>query len=114
MSATPSGGDFGQGCTSPYAVYLATAAIQPQVPHWERYSACPDLDTNVLQGFKYLLYKLISSFDWLNGDILIVPAGGVPAHIGGSTVFGDSVEDEWFIVYLLLQITQAFPELAAR
>ncbi|XP_041738739.1 protein ecdysoneless homolog isoform X1 [Coregonus clupeaformis] len=40
--------------------------------------------------------------------------GGVPAHIGGSTVFGDSVEDEWFIVYLLLQITQAFPELAAR
>nr|XP_046209908.1 protein ecdysoneless homolog [Oncorhynchus gorbuscha]XP_046209909.1 protein ecdysoneless homolog [Oncorhynchus gorbuscha] len=40
--------------------------------------------------------------------------GGVPAHIGGCTVFGDSVDDEWFIVYLLLQITQAFPELAAR
>ncbi|KAK6293682.1 hypothetical protein J4Q44_G00360080 [Coregonus suidteri] len=40
--------------------------------------------------------------------------GGVPAHIGGSAVFGDSVEDEWFIVYLLFQITQAFPELAAR
>uniref|UniRef100_A0A8C7TJQ3 Ecdysoneless homolog (Drosophila) n=1 Tax=Oncorhynchus mykiss TaxID=8022 RepID=A0A8C7TJQ3_ONCMY len=40
--------------------------------------------------------------------------GGVPAHIGGSTVFGDNVEDEWFIVYLLLQITQSFPELAAR
>uniref|UniRef100_A0A4W5PMR2 Ecdysoneless homolog (Drosophila) n=1 Tax=Hucho hucho TaxID=62062 RepID=A0A4W5PMR2_9TELE len=51
----------------------------------------------------------------MNGDhVLIVPAGGVPAHIGGSAVFGDSVEDEWFIVYLLLQITQAFPELAAR
>ncbi|KAL7383921.1 hypothetical protein ABVT39_020696 [Epinephelus coioides] len=40
--------------------------------------------------------------------------GGVPAHIGGSTQFGDNVEDEWFIVYLLQQITQAFPELAAR
>ncbi|KAK2824461.1 hypothetical protein Q5P01_021636 [Channa striata] len=39
--------------------------------------------------------------------------GGVPAHIGGSTQFGDNVEDEWFIVYLLLQITEAFPELAA-
>ncbi|XP_047460024.1 protein ecdysoneless homolog [Mugil cephalus] len=40
--------------------------------------------------------------------------GGVPAHIGGSTQFGDNVEDEWFIVYLLQQITKAFPDLAAR
>ncbi|XP_054655306.1 protein ecdysoneless homolog [Dunckerocampus dactyliophorus] len=40
--------------------------------------------------------------------------GGVPAHIGGSTQFGDNVEDEWFIVYLLKKITEAFPELAAR
>ncbi|KAF3841937.1 hypothetical protein F7725_023888 [Dissostichus mawsoni] len=40
--------------------------------------------------------------------------GGVPAHIGGSTQFGDNVEDEWFIVYLLQQITEAFPDLAAR
>lgn len=40
--------------------------------------------------------------------------GGIPAHIGGSTQFGDNVEDEWFIVYLLQQITDAFPELAAR
>ncbi|XP_040906514.1 protein ecdysoneless homolog isoform X2 [Toxotes jaculatrix] len=40
--------------------------------------------------------------------------GGVPAHIGGSTQFGDNVEDEWFIVYLLKQITEDFPELVAR
>ncbi|XP_056252290.1 protein ecdysoneless homolog [Seriola aureovittata] len=40
--------------------------------------------------------------------------GSVPAHIGGSTQFGDNVEDEWFIVYLLQQITEAFPDLAAR
>ncbi|XP_061693665.1 protein ecdysoneless homolog [Syngnathoides biaculeatus] len=39
--------------------------------------------------------------------------GGIPAHIGGSTQFGDNVEDEWFIVYLLKQITEAFPELVA-
>uniref|UniRef100_A0A665U881 Ecdysoneless homolog (Drosophila) n=1 Tax=Echeneis naucrates TaxID=173247 RepID=A0A665U881_ECHNA len=39
--------------------------------------------------------------------------GDVPAYIGGSTQFGDNVEDEWFIVYLLQQITEAFPELAA-
>lgn len=45
---------------------------------------------------------------------MFVLAEGVPAHIGGSTQFGENVEDEWFIVYLLLQITEAFPELAAR
>ncbi|XP_037322104.2 protein ecdysoneless homolog [Pungitius pungitius] len=39
---------------------------------------------------------------------------GVPAHIGGSTQFGDNVEDEWFVVYLLQQITEGFPELIAK
>ncbi|XP_053731895.1 protein ecdysoneless homolog [Synchiropus splendidus] len=38
----------------------------------------------------------------------------LPAHIGGSTNFGDNVEDEWFIVYLLKQITEEFPILAAK
>ncbi|XP_058254507.1 protein ecdysoneless homolog isoform X2 [Hemibagrus wyckioides] len=38
---------------------------------------------------------------------------GVPAHLGGSTEFGDNVEDEWFIVYLLKHITHTFRELAA-
>lgn len=45
---------------------------------------------------------------------MFVLPGGVPAHLGGSTQFGENVQDEWFIVYLLLQITEAFPELAAR
>ena len=38
----------------------------------------------------------------------------MPAHIGGCTEFGDNVEDEWFIVYLLQQITKTFPELTAK
>ncbi|KAM6916341.1 protein ecdysoneless homolog [Xenentodon cancila] len=38
----------------------------------------------------------------------------IPAHIGGSTQFGDNVEDEWFIVFLLQQITETFSDLAAR
>lgn len=40
--------------------------------------------------------------------------GDVPAHIGGITQFGDNVEDEWFIVYLIQQITKKFPDVAAR
>ncbi|KFQ25975.1 Protein SGT1, partial [Mesitornis unicolor] len=40
--------------------------------------------------------------------------GDTPAHIGGTTLFGDNVEDEWFIVYLVREITRDFPGLAAR
>ncbi|XP_006170130.1 protein ecdysoneless homolog isoform X2 [Tupaia chinensis] len=40
--------------------------------------------------------------------------GGVPAHIFGITKFGDNIEDEWFIVYIIKQITKEFPELVAR
>ncbi|XP_006837533.1 PREDICTED: protein SGT1 [Chrysochloris asiatica] len=40
--------------------------------------------------------------------------GDVPAHIFGMTAFGDNEEDEWFIVYIIKQITKEFPELVAR
>ncbi|NWV89231.1 ECD protein, partial [Machaerirhynchus nigripectus] len=40
--------------------------------------------------------------------------GETPAHLGGTTLFGDNVEDEWFIVYLVREITREFPGLAAR
>ncbi|KAK2878909.1 hypothetical protein Q8A67_019700 [Cirrhinus molitorella] len=39
--------------------------------------------------------------------------GDVPAHLGGVTEFGDNVEDEWFIVYLLKHITGTFSDVAA-
>lgn len=39
--------------------------------------------------------------------------GDVPAHLGGVTLFGDNVEDEWFIVYLLKHITRTFSDVAA-
>ncbi|KAF6108389.1 ecdysoneless cell cycle regulator [Phyllostomus discolor] len=40
--------------------------------------------------------------------------GGVPAHLFGATKFGDNIEDEWFIVYIVKQITKEFPQLVAR
>ncbi|XP_008319832.1 protein ecdysoneless homolog [Cynoglossus semilaevis] len=60
---------------------------------------------------------LLIQFIWQNQPFNLryhSEKGGVPAHIGGSTQFGDNVEDEWFIVYLLQQITENFPQLAAR
>ena len=39
---------------------------------------------------------------------------GVPAHIAGHLCYGDSVVDEWFVVFLLQAITEKFPELVAQ
>ncbi|XP_066047847.1 protein ecdysoneless homolog [Chamaea fasciata] len=59
---------------------------------------------------------LLASYVWHREPFRLryVPRRGqTPAHIGGTTVFGDNVEDEWFIVYLLREITREFPGLAA-
>ncbi|KAI1292225.1 Protein ecdysoneless -like protein [Halotydeus destructor] len=35
-------------------------------------------------------------------------------HIEGYTCYGDNVEDEWFIVFLLMQLTKSDPELVVK
>jgi len=38
----------------------------------------------------------------------------MPAHVFGSTCYGDNVEDEWFIVFLLTELSKECPELVIR
>ncbi|KAE8740394.1 hypothetical protein FOCC_FOCC014098 [Frankliniella occidentalis] len=38
----------------------------------------------------------------------------LPPHLHGTTHFGDNIEDEWFIVYLLIQLTKDIPGLVVR
>ncbi|BFF99019.1 protein ecdysoneless [Drosophila madeirensis] len=40
--------------------------------------------------------------------------GDLPPHLHGVTHYGDNIGDEWFIVYLLLEISQARGEYIAR
>lgn len=35
-------------------------------------------------------------------------------YLYGSTRFGDNVEDEWFIVHVLMQLTTKFPDIVVR
>ncbi|XP_064285910.1 protein ecdysoneless homolog [Passer domesticus] len=59
---------------------------------------------------------LLATYVWQREPFRLryVPRRGeTPAHLGGTTAFGDNVEDEWFIVYLLREITREFPGLAA-
>ncbi|XP_058043321.1 protein ecdysoneless homolog [Ahaetulla prasina] len=60
---------------------------------------------------------ILISYIWQNESFNLKyrPAkGNLPAHIAGHTKFGDNIEDEWFIVYLIKEITKKFPELLAR
>ena len=34
--------------------------------------------------------------------------------VSGSTSFGDNIEDEWFIVYILFELSKKFPDVAIR
>lgn len=72
-----------------------------------------DLIEEILGKFATLLAQYIWHHQPFNLKYL-PEKGDVPAHLGGSTQFTDNVEDEWFIVYLLQQITNTFPELAAK
>ncbi len=37
-----------------------------------------------------------------------------PPTLWGTVAFGDNVDDEWLIVWMLLDITRRFPDLTAR
>ncbi|XP_072280352.1 protein ecdysoneless homolog [Pyxicephalus adspersus] len=63
------------------------------------------------------LAPLLAGYIWQNQPFNLrvkSKKGNTPAHIGGKTHFGDNIEDEWFIVYLIKLVTKEFPELAAR
>lgn len=83
-----------------------------------------------LLGWLLMLQKKISSL--INGMIwqqdpfqlkLYIPGSenkssnpnfGTECHIYGRTNFGDNIDDEWLIVWILLQISKAYPQLLIR
>ncbi|XP_048800627.1 protein ecdysoneless homolog [Lagopus muta] len=76
----------------------------------ERLRRCAD-------GIAVRLAPLLAAYIWQRQRFrlrYVPPCGDTPEHIGGTTLFGDNVEDEWFIVYLVREISRAFPELVAR
>jgi hypothetical protein len=60
-----------------------------------------------LSNFRVLLVKI-----WIN--VYGVISGNFPAHLLGETNFAENVQDEWFIVHLIFQLTKQFTGLVAR
>uniref|UniRef100_A0A8C1IA99 Ecdysoneless homolog (Drosophila) n=1 Tax=Cyprinus carpio TaxID=7962 RepID=A0A8C1IA99_CYPCA len=70
----------------------------------------------ILQNILAELAPLLVQYIWQHQPFNLryhPEKGDVPAHLGGVTEFGDNVEDEWFIVYLLKHITRTFSDIAA-
>ncbi|KAM4670081.1 protein ecdysoneless homolog isoform 1-T7 [Amazona ochrocephala] len=69
------------------------------------------------EGVAVRFAPLLAAYIWQQQPFrlrYVPPRGETPAHLGGTTLFGDNVEDEWFVVYLVREITREFPGLAAR
>uniref|UniRef100_A0A4W3GL82 Ecdysoneless homolog (Drosophila) n=1 Tax=Callorhinchus milii TaxID=7868 RepID=A0A4W3GL82_CALMI len=69
-----------------------------------------------LEQILALLASPCGNYIWHNEPFNLTlrsSVGEVPAHIGGVTNFGDNVDDEWFIVYLIQRVSKEFPDLVA-
>uniref|UniRef100_A0A8C4NAH9 Ecdysoneless n=1 Tax=Eptatretus burgeri TaxID=7764 RepID=A0A8C4NAH9_EPTBU len=87
--------------------------LQPSLP-------AKKLSRNVLECYRDeilgFLAPCLVGYIWQNERFRLhygPPKGEVPAHLAGVTDFGDNIEDEWFIVFLLREVTRRFPELFA-
>ncbi|KAH9365739.1 hypothetical protein HPB48_009600 [Haemaphysalis longicornis] len=64
------------------------------------------------------LLPVVADYIWqdeaFNLRVVDAQRDGVPPHLGGSTYFGDNVEDEWFIVHLLFELTKDDKDLVIK
>ncbi|KAK0603902.1 hypothetical protein LWI29_009917 [Acer saccharum] len=86
------------------------------------YSIFPDstLSTTALQSLHLeILHHIsphISEYIWQHNpfSLSISTATAFLPHLHGKLRFGDNLEDEWFTVFLLFDISRAFPNLSIR
>ncbi|EPS73304.1 suppressor-like protein, partial [Genlisea aurea] len=57
---------------------------------------------------------IIGDYVWQHQPFSLFPAVSPIPHIAGQVRFGDNIEDEWFVVYLLFEISKAFPDVSIR
>ena len=108
-----------------------TASVEPDRARYQLFGVLPDSrpdtadEASVAEALEACRAACMSHLEpHLDGYIWqrdpfqleVVAASGAraasPAHLAGATAFGDNVEDEWFIVWLLVELTRAFPTLA--
>ncbi|XP_076324872.1 ecdysoneless cell cycle regulator isoform X2 [Tachypleus tridentatus] len=78
---------------------------------------------DLAEKYTYSLGHYLASYIWqveqfnLNHFVGSCPSDknkGFLPHLKGTTYFGDNVEDEWFIVFLLLELSKKYPDLVIK
>ncbi|KAI5919700.1 SGT1-domain-containing protein [Camillea tinctor] len=70
---------------------------------------------NVRKAAVQLCSRIASEYIWQRDSFqLQVKRDGDLVYLHGTTDYGDSIEDEWLVVYLLRELTQSFPNLWVR
>ncbi|KAI1632037.1 SGT1-domain-containing protein [Biscogniauxia mediterranea] len=70
---------------------------------------------NIRKAAVQLCSRIASEYIWQRDSFqLQVKRDGDLVYLHGTTDYGDSIEDEWLIVYLLRELTKSFPNLWAR
>lgn len=70
--------------------------------------------SRVTESYLMTCHNLLDILMLTSFILILCPTGVLGPHIAGVTVVGDYLEDEWFIVYLLLSLTKDFPGLVCR
>ncbi|VFQ92096.1 unnamed protein product [Cuscuta campestris] len=71
-----------------------------------------------LQALHLQIIQIISPFTsnyiWQHEPFDLCLSTTSPPHLGGKVRFGDNLEDEWFVVFLLFEISRNFRNLSIR
>ncbi|KAM3966334.1 ecdysoneless cell cycle regulator [Aphomia sociella] len=87
-----------------------SSSLETDILYWER--LCDNINKTIL--------SLTTGHIWHRDEFKVyIPirdrsAKGLPLHLASSTCFGDNIEDEWFIVYIVMKITKLFNDLIVQ
>ena len=112
--------------SSEYNGYVSPETILDHIKHaapmdFVIFKIYPDIEWTITDAIKYrrmildVLEPLLDNYIWHKDDFqlkVILPTNGEPLHVGGTLEFGDNIEDEWFVVFLLYELTTRFSTLS--
>ncbi|KAK7113122.1 protein ecdysoneless homolog [Littorina saxatilis] len=89
----------------------------PQLPERiEEDNVVPSLE-RISDSYLGHIGPMVIDYIWQNEGFTlktVAAQGDIPPHLVGRTNFGDNIEDEWFIVYLLYELSKSFSDLVIR
>ncbi|KAG6462697.1 hypothetical protein O3G_MSEX013423 [Manduca sexta] len=87
------------------------------------FTSLPETDTCWQQrcsDMNNTIKKISKNYIWHRDEFNIyqpisnTTVNDIPQHLASYTCFGDNVEDEWFIVYIILQLTKQYDDLIVQ